>query len=135
MISPEDVNLYTITSDPVVAADEICRFYANYQSQRYVRGILVLRLRQAPDEQQLADLNSRYSDILVEGEISTISPTEAEIADDDSVDLQRVALHFDRRSFGRLRKLIDELNAYVETPAREIQIPPPYRDELPERPW
>ena len=135
MISPEDVNLYTITNDPVVAADEICRFYANYQSQRYVRGILVLRLRQAPDQQQLSDLNSRYSDILVEGEISTISPTEAEIADDDSVDLQRVALHFDRRSFGRLRKLIDELNSYVELPAREIHIPPPYRDELPERPW
>jgi hypothetical protein len=72
---------------------------------------------------------------LVEGEISTISPTEAEIADDDSVDLQRVALHFDRRSFGRLRKLIDELNSYVELPTREIHIPPPFRDELPERPW
>ncbi len=135
MIGVDDLNLYRITSNPVEAADEICRFYANYQSQRYVKGILVLRMNQAPDEPQLQRLNEDFSDIVVDGEIHVIPATEAEIADADSVDAERVALHFDRRSFGRLRKLIDALNDLVETTPDGIRLPPPYRDELPERPW
>ncbi|MDH5371694.1 MAG: TIGR00730 family Rossman fold protein [Acidimicrobiia bacterium] len=135
MVSPEDLNLYKITSDPVQAADEICRFYANYQSQRYVKGTLILRLNQAPDEVELAKLNSEFADILVDGEMAVIPATEAEVAENDSLDADRLALHFDQRSFGRLRKLLDALNDLVETSPREIQLPPPYRDELPERPW
>ncbi len=135
MISAEDQFLYKVTSDPVVAADEICRFYANYQSQRYVKGILVLRLDKAPDDDRLRQLNEEFADILVDGEITVIPPTEAEVADGDSLEAERIALHFDRRSFGRLRKLIDSLNDLVEYTPRKIQLPPPYRDELPERPW
>ena len=135
MISPEDVHLYTITSDPQAAADEICRFYANYQSQRYVKGILVLRLNKGPDEAQLQALNEEFSDILVDGEITTIPPTDPEIEDGDSVESDRVALHFDRRSFGRLRQLVDALNDLIDAAPREIKLPPPYRDELLERPW
>ena len=135
MISPEDVHLYTVTSDPQAAADEICRFYANYQSQRYVKGILVLRLNLAPNEAQLVALNEEFADLLVDGEITVISATESEIGDDDAVDAARVALHFDRRSFGRLRKLIDALNDLVDATPQEIHLPAPFRDELPERPW
>jgi hypothetical protein len=135
MISPEDVHLYTVTSDPQAAADQICRFYANYQSQRYVKGILVLRLNLAPDEAQLQALNEEFADLLVDGEITVISATESEIGDDDAVDAGRVALHFDRRSFGKLRKLIDALNDLVDATPQEIHLPAPFRDELPERPW
>jgi uncharacterized protein (TIGR00730 family) len=135
MISTEDMHLYRITGDPQEAADEICRFYANYQSQRYVKGRLVLRLNQAPDEAQLAGFNEEFADILVSGQIEVIPPTDAEIADEDSLDAERVELHFDRRSFGRLRKFIDGLNDLVEATPQGIQLPPPYRDELPERPW
>ena len=135
MISPEDVHLYTVTSDPQAAADEICRFYANYQSQRYVKGILVLRLNLAPNEAQLLALNEEFADLLVDGEITVIPATESEIGDADAVDAARVALHFDRRSFGRLRRLIDALNDLVDATPQEIHLPAPFRDELPERPW
>jgi len=135
MISAEDLHLYRITSDPQEAADEICRFYANYQSQRYVKGRLVLRLNQAPDEAQLERFNEQFADILVSGRIEVIPPTDAEVADEDSLEAKRVELHFDRRSFGRLRILIDALNDLVDATPRGIHLPPPYRDELPERPW
>lgn len=135
MISVEDVHLYRITSDPKEAADEICRFYANYQSQRYVKGRLVLRLNQAPDDAQLAEFNEEFADILVSGRIEVIPPTDAEVADEDSLEAERLELHFDRRSFGRLRRFIDALNDLVDATPRGIHLPPPYRDELPERPW
>jgi uncharacterized protein (TIGR00730 family) len=135
MITPEDTNLFTITQDPVEAADEICRFYANYQSQRYVKGILVLRLNEAPAPEVIERLNDEYADIVVDGRIEAIEPTEAEVADDDALDAARVALHFDRRSFGRLRAMIDDLNALVSESTRAMRLPPPYRDEQSERPW
>jgi hypothetical protein len=135
MISTDDLHLYKITNDPTEAADEVCKFYANYQSQRYVKGTLILRLNQAPTTDQLATLNEEFPDILVDGDITVVPATEAELADDDSVEAARVALHFDRRSFGRLRLLIDALNQLVEKAPSEFQLPPPYRDELSERPW
>ena len=60
MISPPDTNLFTFTDDPVAAADEICRFYANYHSQRYVDGQLVIRLRHAPTTPQVERLNEEF---------------------------------------------------------------------------
>ena len=42
------------------AAGEICDFYDNYHSQRYVRGDLVIRVRQVPSDDQLAALNDEF---------------------------------------------------------------------------
>src|SRR5690606_24679326 len=63
-ISSADTNLFSVHNDHVAAADELCRFYANYHSQRYVNGLLVLRLRKAPDPDTLERLNEEYSDIV-----------------------------------------------------------------------
>jgi uncharacterized protein (TIGR00730 family) len=122
LISPEDASLFTFTNDPAVAADEMCRFYANFHSQRYVDGILVLRVRQAPDATMLARLNEEYRDILVDGQIEVIDPTAAEVRDQDALECQRISFAFDRRRFARLRALIDELNKIVGTP--EVVHPP-----------
>ena len=57
LVSPGDRGLYLVTNSCERAAAEIDRFYANYHSIRYVGDHLVLRLRQAPTDEQLADLN------------------------------------------------------------------------------
>ena len=44
------------------------------------------------------------------GEIERIEATPAEIADDDHVDLERLAFRFDRRNWARIRELINRLN-------------------------
>jgi len=133
-IAGDDLSLFTHTHDPAAAADEITSFYANYQSQRYVDGRLVLRLRRAPDEATLADLTREFADILVEDGIVAIGPTDPEIADADSLDSERIALAFDRRRFGRLRQLIDRLNALVPPPG-EVHPPSPFGTPQAERAW
>ena len=111
MIAPNDLNLVRRVTAVPEAVEEICRFYANYHSQRYVNDHLVLRLHRAPGPEVVDRLNDTYRDILVDGAIESIAATEIERSDGDVPELPRLRLHFDRRSFGRLRSMIDDLNA------------------------
>lgn len=110
-IDPRDLSLVRITDDPDVAVEEITRFYRNYHSQRFVGQRLVLRMRRAPDDARLAELNEEFSDLATRGPIERIGPTDSERADDDHLELERLALRFDRQRWARLRHLIDALNA------------------------
>jgi uncharacterized protein (TIGR00730 family) len=109
-IGKPDLNLLLITDDVERTVDEVIGFYSNYHSQRYVEGILVLRLRRAPDPEELEALNEECADIVARGRIERIEATPAERADDDHVDLDRIAFRFDRHNYARLRELIDRLN-------------------------
>jgi uncharacterized protein (TIGR00730 family) len=111
MIAADDLALARFTHDVAEAGDEITRFYANYHSQRYVDGHLVLRLLHPPTPEQVAQVNDLFSDILVSGAIEAIAATPPEAEDGDYPDLPRLRLHFNRRSLGRLRALIDHLNS------------------------
>jgi uncharacterized protein (TIGR00730 family) len=109
-IGPDDLALLCTTDDINVAVGEIMGFYANYHSMRFVEGRLVLRMRRAPTPDELARLNSEFADIVVRGEMETIDATRPEVADGDHLDLARVTFWFDRRSWARVRMLIDRLN-------------------------
>ncbi len=119
MISADDLNLFTVTSDLDEAIDEIRSFYAVYHSQRYVSGDLVFRLTKEPTDAEVADLNARFSDIVRTGQIEKTGASPAEIATDDFVDLPRLRFRFDRRHFGRLRCMIDHLNGVDRCGPRE----------------
>ena len=109
LIGEHDQALFKVTDDVSVAVEEIRGFYRNYHSSRYVDDLLVIRLRQAPEAGQLEELNEEFSDIVAKGEIEVggvLAKERGEVAD-----LPRLTLHFDRRSVGRLRGLIDQLNA------------------------
>lgn len=134
MVLPEDLGLFRVTHDVDDAVAEICGFYRNYQSQRYVGDHLVLRMVRAPEATVLADLTGEFGDILLSGRIESISPTEPEITEDDCLHLDRVALAFDRRHFGRLRLLIDRLNQVVPDTQRTSP-PEPFTQEQQRRPW
>ncbi len=134
LISPLDMNLVSFTTDPEVAAEEICRFYANYHSQRYVDGRLVLRMASVPSPEVIEELNDEFSDIVVTGLIEAIEPTPAEIRDGDALDMQRLSFHFDRRQFGALRLLINRLNEHAPT-VGEVHPPAPFTDEQADREW
>jgi uncharacterized protein (TIGR00730 family) len=113
MISAADLNLYVIATDLDSAVEEIVRFYRVYHSQRFVDGLLVLRLRTPVSGELLADLTGEFSDIIRSGVIEAIPPTQEEVETDDFVDLPRIAFDFNRHGFGRLRALIDRLNDAV----------------------
>ncbi len=113
MISKEDANLYMVTTSIDEAIDEITRFYRVYHSQRFVDGLLVLRLRTSVPESLLVELSNEFSDIIRSGRIESIPPTQAEVETEDNVDLPRIAFDFNLHGYGRLRMLIDRLNDSV----------------------
>jgi hypothetical protein len=110
LVSAEDTALYRITDDVDRAAAEVLHFYRHYHSLRVVEDLSVVRLRSAPSDDKLAALNEQFADICARGDIHRTEALPQERAGHDHVDLPRVALHFDRVHYGRLRQLIDALN-------------------------
>lgn len=134
LISESDLDVFLHTTDPRAAAEHIWHFYANYHSQRYAAGKLILRLRKGPDDQTLEQINRDFADIVVEGRIEAAEPNPAEIEDDDALHCDRISFVFDRKQFGRLRHLVDELND-LSIGQEPPQIPEPMTEEHTERPW
>jgi uncharacterized protein (TIGR00730 family) len=113
-ISSEDHHLVHVTDSVQGAIAEIFDFYSNYHSQRFVGGRLVLRMQREPTPEQMTELNAEFADIVARGSIEVIDATPAEVADDDYVELPRIAFRFDRRGWSRLRMLINRLNGVTE---------------------
>ena len=90
----------------------ITRFYRNYHSSRFVKDLLVFRLKRAPSESALEGLNEDFAEIITGPKMQVIPPTPEEQEDNDCLELQRIAFGFDRRQYGRLRQLIDALNGF-----------------------
>ncbi len=114
LVSADDRAFFTLTDDVATAAAALLGFYGNYRSCRWVGDLLVIRMAVAPDRRQLADLNRRFPDIVTTGVIRSTRPLPPERADDDHLDLPRLALRFDKVHYGRLRELIDAINDLVE---------------------
>jgi hypothetical protein len=108
LISPDDVALFRVTDSVDEAVAEITRFYRNYHSSRYVGDRLVLRVNEAPSGEALAALSREFADVLARGAIEASEALPEEQG--DAPGLARLLLHFDRKSTGRLRRLIDRLN-------------------------
>ncbi|NNE12342.1 MAG: Rossman fold protein, TIGR00730 family, partial [Ilumatobacter sp.] len=114
LVSERDLSLYKVTDSCDVAVDEITRFYANYHSIRTVGDDLIIRLRRAPDDDQLDRLNGEFAHLVKSGRIRRVEPFAVEKRQDDHLELERVALKFDKRGYAELRGLIDALNALPE---------------------
>jgi uncharacterized protein (TIGR00730 family) len=112
LISPDDLHLICHATSIDQAVSEITGFYANYQSQRYVDSILMLRLKRLPPAEVIEELGRAFADILGPKGLHASKPSEMEIQDEDELACERLAVHFNQSSFGRLRRLIDELNRY-----------------------
>jgi hypothetical protein len=123
MIAPADRSLYCITDDVDEAVGEIERFYRNYHSLRYVGNRLVLRLRAAPTDEEVAALADEFADICLGGTIERARPFPPEVSGRDHLDLPRIAFRFNRRGMGRLRQLIDRCNTLASAPADSAKPP------------
>lgn len=110
MISAEDRYLYQVTDSVEETVHELTQFYRVYHSMRYVRERLVLRLKTAPTAALLQKIRADYQDILAGGQFSVSGPLEAEADEPALADLPRLVFEFNRKSHGRLRQLIDQLN-------------------------
>lgn len=123
-ISEADLGLFHHTHDAAEAAAHLCQFYAVYHSMRYVGRTLVIRMRRPIDDDVLATLVAEFGDLLASGSIDRIETTGPELRDDDHVELPRLGLRFDQRSYGRLCAMIHRLNQLAgptsPTPAPDL---------------
>jgi uncharacterized protein (TIGR00730 family) len=112
LISTDDLCLYQFTDSPDQAVKWITRFYRNFHSTRWVKDLLIIRLKHPPSASAIEGLNEDFSDIITGEPMHLIEPTKEEHDDRDCLNLARIAFGFDRRQYGRLRQLVDTLNSF-----------------------
>lgn len=114
-IDPDDLSLIKLTDNVEEAVEEVERFYSNFHSTRWVRPRLVVRLQHAVTDEVLDGLHDSFSDLLVEGKFERLDgPLEVESDEPHTASLHRLAFPFDRKSYGRLRQMVDWINAKVD---------------------
>ena len=72
--------------------EEVCGFYTRYHSMRFVGRRLVLRLTSPVGDDELAELNDEFADIITATPIERIEASPGEIDDDDVPDLPRIGV-------------------------------------------
>ena len=109
LVSPSDPHLYTITDNLDVACEAIRDFYRVYHSSRYVGDRFVMRLNLELSDEDVAQLNEDFQDIVVNGKIEKSRALSAETGDETEA-LPRLIFVFNQRDLGRLYQLIAQIN-------------------------
>ncbi len=108
-ISKEDFHLYYHAKSIEDAVNNINYFYHRYHSSRYVKDILIIRLKSPLNHHQIKILNQDYKLLIKSGEIYVTEPFPDE---DDHLSLPRIAFEHNHKHFGLLRKMIDTINSF-----------------------
>ncbi len=110
LISPHDLSLVKITDSVDDAFHEVMRFYSVFDSMRYIRDRLVLRLHSPISDELLDKLNLEFADMLESGRIERAEAHPYELDEEHLLQRPRLSLKFNRRDTARLRQLIDAIN-------------------------
>jgi hypothetical protein len=110
-ICASDFSFFEVVDSVDAVLERISSYYRLFHSLRYVNGQLVIRLTSALDEASIKSLKENFSDMLLpQGDIRLTGPLPEEDDEPELSGLPRLVLDFDRKSFGRLRSFIDEIN-------------------------
>ncbi len=110
-IDSDDFHFFKIASSVEEAVQEILHFYSVYQSSRWVGEQLVIRLKRELSSAALVKLNQEFADLIRIGSITQGGALRPERNEPDIWHLPRLVLTPHRRSFGRLRQLVDAINS------------------------
>jgi uncharacterized protein (TIGR00730 family) len=105
-IKKDDLNLFKLVRNVDEAVRLIEDFYRVYHSIRYVGDLTVIRLNKTLSARKLRLINEEFKDILTEGAIRAAGPTAEEMQRKEFLELPRIVMNFNRRSYGRLLELI-----------------------------
>jgi hypothetical protein len=122
MISPADLSLYKITESVEETVEEITHFYRTFHSMRFVRKQLVIRLQHKLTDAALEAISAEFVDLLAGGRFEQREALKEEADEYRVVTLPRLAFQFNRRNFGRLRELIDAINASPPAAVEEARL-------------
>jgi uncharacterized protein (TIGR00730 family) len=110
LISPEDLSLFRVTDRVDEAVAEVSGFYRVFHSMEYVNSQLLLRLNKPLPLARLAVLDREFADIRTKGQFIQQGPINGEQNGAGLATHTRLTFHFNRRSLGRLRLLLDAIN-------------------------
>ncbi len=113
LVAASDTKLYLVTDDGQAAVNEVIGFYRNYDSIRFVGHLIVMRMKQAPTDEQLHALNERFGPLCAPDGIVRATPFDPERKENDKLDLARIAFTLANHSSGILREIIDTVNSFV----------------------
>jgi len=108
LVEPDDTGFYRIVDTAEDAAREIGDFYRVFHSSRIVADNLVFRLTRALSDDEMADIQHRFEDILKGPLDQAPAPVAQEL--NEYPELPRLIVPFNRSSYSRLRRLIDAFN-------------------------
>lgn len=111
-ISRDDLELFEIVDDVDAAVRTITRFYRNFHSMRFVKDLLVIRMKFAPSDHAIDGLSIDFRDIICQGRVQRIEPTPEEREDGSDLQYPRIAFEFNKRDYGRLRQMIQVINSF-----------------------
>ncbi|MEZ5371889.1 MAG: TIGR00730 family Rossman fold protein [Microthrixaceae bacterium] len=109
LISPVDLDVVHLTSDPTDAVDYVSDFYRVFHSIRHVGNKLYIRLNTDISDEALDSLNAEFGDVLTSGSIERAEAAAVEVEDGDVPDLPRLRLRFNNAAHGRLHLLVQQL--------------------------
>jgi len=115
-ISEREMTFFRIHVSAEGAVDEINRFYRNFDSYRFVKHELVIRLNHPPGPRLIDRLNREFADIVSHGTVRQSEPLAAEANEPGKLHLHRLVMHFNREDYARLRQMIDVINEEAPMP-------------------
>ncbi len=110
LVSASDFHLFHITHDPDEAVRIITTFYRNFQSYRWVREKMVIRVQKRLSGDALEELNRRFDTLLAADRIVQTTPLPEEKDEHLLAELPRIVLTPHKRDFGSIRLLLDAIN-------------------------
>lgn len=112
-ISESDFSLMRIAHSPEEAMDEIAQFYRVFHSMRFVKKMLVLRLKKKLPDAAMKEIDEKFAP-LAQGEgFQQVEALPEEANEPELAKMTRLVFPWDRKDMGALRRLVDHINAAV----------------------
>jgi uncharacterized protein (TIGR00730 family) len=113
LVAPEDLRLYTVTDSVGAAVSACLGFYRNFHSSRHLKDRYIVRLQNPPTPEQLAALQQEFRGILRKDD-GGFEVVRGRALGEDPIPAPeppwRLVFPFDKRSYGKLRMLVDRVN-------------------------
>lgn len=108
-LSPDELALFAVCSEPERALDHIKHFYGNYHSYQWHDDQLVIYIRNQLTAPAILDLNQRFASLLAIGSLEQM-PASGTYEKPIGPNPYRITLSPHKRRYGQIRRLIDAIN-------------------------
>jgi uncharacterized protein (TIGR00730 family) len=110
LISQRDLLLYKVVHSPEEAVDYIQFFYSTYNSMRFVRDRVVLRLEHELSDDVVHALADEFADLVKKGTVEKTRVLPEEANEPELMDKPRLVFALNRQSPSRLYEMVLRIN-------------------------